>query len=106
MKMTSGNSKMESVYLNASSIEQILASCIEKSSFSDIFNYFHRIVPSITESNVKEFLFYLINNSFIDCFGRDKFYSTSQEGIDLLDIIYSQKIGKPADYPNLTVKVQ
>ena len=66
MKMTSGNLKMESVYLKASAVEPTLVSCIGKSSFSVIRNYLHRVVPSITESNVKEDLFYLINSSIIN----------------------------------------
>lgn len=99
-------SKMNSIYLRVSIVEPILISCMDKASFTDIHGYVQRALPNTTESETKEHLFYLINGFFIKYAGNSKTYSISQEGIDLLDIIYSHKNIRIVDYSNLTVKVE
>lgn len=101
----SNTSKIESIYLKVSIVEPILISCINNASFSDIYSYLHRIFPSIKENETKEHLFHLISNSFIIYDGSNNTYSTSQNGFDLLYIIYSQIKTGIVDYSTLTVKV-
>ena len=97
---------MDSIYLKVFIVEPILVSCINEASFHDIYVYLQRVYLCVTEQETKDYLFYLISGSFIDYNGSNKSYSISQDGIDLLDTIYSQKIGRVVDYSNLTVKVK
>ena len=94
------------IYLKVFIVESILIACIDKTTFTHIYASVQRVSPYTTESKTKEHLFYLINGSFINYTGHSKIYSTSQDGIDLLDVIYSQKIGSVRDYSDLTVKVE
>lgn len=105
MAKASNKSKIESIYLKVSIVEPILISCIDNASSSDIYSYLHGVFPSIKEKEIKEHLFHLISNSFISYDGSNKIYSTSQDGIDLLHIIYSQIKTGVVDYSTLTVKV-
>jgi len=106
MENESKVSKTDSIYLKVSIIEPILVSCIDYASFSDIYSYLQRVFPNITEHEAKKHLFYLISGAFISYNGSNKIYSISQDGIDLLEIIYSQKNVKVVDYSDLTVKVE
>jgi hypothetical protein len=99
-------SKTDSIYLKVSTVEPILVSCLDYATFSDIYSYLQRVFPNISESGVKEHLFYLINDAFISYDGSNKIYSISQDGIDLLEIIDSQKNVRVVDYLDLTVKVE
>lgn len=99
-------SRGNSSYLRVPIVESMLVACIDKSHFTDIYRYVQRVLPKITESEVREYLFCLINGSFIDYVGNSKIYCTSQEGIDLLNTIYSQKIGIVTDYSDLMIKVE
>jgi hypothetical protein len=98
--------KMDPIYLKASVIEPILVACIDKASFTDIHGYVQRVLPDTTEGETKEHLFYLISGSFINYTGKSMIYSTSQNGIDLLAIIYSQIDLRIVDYSDLKVKVE
>ncbi|KAA2282980.1 MAG: hypothetical protein AB7V56_10675 [Candidatus Nitrosocosmicus sp.] len=93
------------VYLKVFIVEPILVSCIDKTLFADIYTYVQRVSPNITKSEVKEHLFYLVSSSFIDYNGKNKTYYISQNGIDLLDIVYSQRNIREVDYSSLTLKV-
>jgi hypothetical protein len=106
MENESDVAKTDSIYLKVSIVEAILVSCIDYASFSDIHSYLQRVFPNISESGAKEYLFYLINDAFISYNGSNKIYSISQDGIDLLEIIYSQKNVRVIDYLDLTVKVE
>lgn len=106
MENESDVSKTDSIYLKVSIVEPILVSCIDYASFSDIYSYLQRVFPNISESGAKEYLFYLINAAFISYDGSNKIYSISQDGIDLLAVIYSQKNIRVVDYLDLTVKVE
>ncbi len=106
MENESDVSKTDSIYLKVSIVEPILVSCIDYASFSEIYSYLQRVFPNISESGAKEYLFYLINAAFISYDGSNKIYSISQDGIDLLEIIYSQKNVRVVDYLDLTVKVE
>ena len=106
MENESDISKLEPVYLKVSIVEPILVSCIDDASSSDIYSYLQRVFQNMPESDVKEHLFYLINGAFIRYDGSNKTYSISQDGMDLLVVIYSQKNVRVVDYLDLTVKVE
>lgn len=99
-------SNRDSICLKIFIVEPILIACIDKASFTEIQEYVQRVIPNTAESEVKEHLYYLINGSFVDYTGKNKLYSISQDGIDLLDIIYSQKNLRISDNSNLIVKVE
>ena len=99
-------STTDSIYLKVSIVEPILVSCIDYASFSEIYLYLQRVFPNISESGAKEYLFYLINGAFISYVGGNKIYSISEDGMDLLAVIYSQKNVRVVDYSDLTVKVE
>ena len=58
------NKNSDPIYLKASITEQILLACIDQSSFSEIHLKIQRIIPT-SELVLREYLFYLVNNSFI-----------------------------------------
>lgn len=97
--------KRDAICLKVFIIEPILISCIDKTSFAAIYTYVQRVSPNITESETKEHLYYLIDGSFINYIGKSKIYSLSQDGIDLLNLIYSQRIERVIGYSNLIIKV-
>ncbi|MDR4489484.1 MAG: hypothetical protein R2685_01085 [Candidatus Nitrosocosmicus sp.] len=100
-------SSRNTIYLKVFIVEPILIACIDKASLADIHAYVQRVLPNTTESQTKEYLFYLINGSFIDYNGKNKLYSTSQDGLNFLGMIYSQKnVLEVEDYSTLTVKVE
>ena len=95
-----------SICLKLFIVEPILIACIDKASFTEIRGYVQRVIPNITESEVKEHLYYLITDSFVNYTGKNKLYSISQVGIDFLDIFYSQKNVRILDNWNPIVKVE
>lgn len=97
--------KTDSIYLKTSMVEPILISCIHESSIHDVYTYVQNVCPNTTESETKEHLFYLINGSFVEYNGTNKTYLASQDGILLLDMIYTQNKLKVTDYSNLKTKV-
>lgn len=99
-------SNRDSICLKVFIVEPILIACIDKASFTEIQQYVQRAIPNTTESEVKEHLYYLINCCFVGYTGKNKLYSISQDGIDLLDIIYSHKDVRGLDNSNLIVKVE
>ena len=105
MKKELYSSEVNSVYLKVIIVEPILLSCIDEQSFSDICSYLQRVV-STTEVVVKEYLFYLINNSFIKYKGIKKIYLICENGIDLLNAIYTQRKEKVVDYNDLVIKLE
>ena len=106
MEKESGVPELDSIYLKVSIVEPILMSCMHDDSFFDIYFYLQNMFPNIAESEAKEHMFYLINGAFISYDGSNKIFSISQDGIDLLEIISSQKNARVVDYINLTVKVE
>ncbi len=105
MNAESNNKKKSCIYLKVSIVEPILLSCIDEPSFLDIFSYLQRVIPT-TEVVVKEYLFHLINSSFIKYVGAKKIYLICENGIDLLNVIYTQRKGKAVDYTDLIIKVE
>jgi hypothetical protein len=105
MKKEFDSSEVNSVYLKVIIVEPILLSCIDESSFSDIRSYLQRVV-STTDVVVKEYLFYLINGSFIKYVGIKKIYLICKNGIELLNVIYILQKEKVVDYNDLAIKLE
>ena len=99
------NKNSDPVYIKASITEQILLACIDQLSFSEIHSKIQRIIPT-SELVLREYLFYLVNNSFISSNGIRKEYLIEFSGSDLLEIIYIQAVRRIVDYANLTIKIE
>ena len=95
----------DSVYLKVSIVEPILVACIYGSTFNEIKLTLQRVL-STSEINLREYIFYLIDNSFISYQGSKKTYSTEVDGLDLLENIYTQAENGIIEYQDLTVKVK
>ncbi len=93
------------LYLKVSIIEPILLACIYGSSFSEIKSSLQKMIPT-SELDLREYIFYLIDNSFISYDGSKQIYSIETDGLDLLEIIYFQLEKSIVDYIDLTVKVR
>jgi hypothetical protein len=81
--------KKEATYLKASITESILLSCLNGSLFSDIDTRLQAVMPS-SELILKEYLQYLVNNSFISYHRIKKIYTIEPRGLELLYMIYTQ----------------
>lgn len=97
------NKNIDPVYLKASITEQILLACLDQSSFSEIHLKMQKVISS-SESVLREYIFYLLNNSFISYNGIRKEYLIEVAGLDLLEIIYIQAARRIIDYADLTIK--
>lgn len=62
---------VDSVYLKIAIVEPILLACIYGSSFSEIKLTFQTVLPTL-ELDLREYIFYLIDNSFISYDGSKK----------------------------------
>ncbi|TVP39198.1 hypothetical protein [Candidatus Nitrosocosmicus arcticus] len=96
--------KKETTYLKASITESILLSCLNGSLFSEIETRLQAIRPS-SELILKEYLQYLVNNSFISYHRIKKIYMVEPRGLELLYIIYTQRNLRAQDYADLVIKI-
>lgn len=103
MNTESSNKKESCIYLKVSIVEPVLLSCIDGASFLDIHLYMQR---AITKRVLKEYLFHLINSSFITYNGKKKVYLICNCRFDLLRLIYVQRERKIVDYLDHSIKVE
>jgi len=95
---------LDSVYLKVIIIEPILLACIDGSTFSEIQTTLQRVIPT-SNLGLREYIYYLIDNSFISYDGLKKAYFIEPGGLDLLGLIYIPVTRRIVDYVDLTVKV-
>lgn len=105
MKRKFDGTKLKSVLLKTAIVESILLSCMKESSFSDIHAYLQRAILT-TETVSKEYLYHLINGSFVIYNGKRKRYLIDDNGKDLLNIIYVQRRSIAGDYRDFTIEVK
>jgi hypothetical protein len=65
------NNSTNPVYLKVVIIEPILQACINGSSFTEVYLSVQRVIPS-SELVLREYMFYLLNSSFISYNGIKK----------------------------------
>ena len=95
----------DAIYLKVAEVEPILESCIYGSTFSEIHSIVQKIIP-ISESALRKYIFYLINNSFISYNGGKKLFVIESGGLQLLEFIYAQIEKRTVDYTDLMIKIQ
>lgn len=96
--------KKDTTYLKAAITESILLTCLNGSVFSDIHTRLQAVMPS-SELILREYLQYLVNNSFISCHRLKKIYMVEPRGLELLYMIYTQRNLTPQDYADLVIKI-
>ncbi len=101
----SNNNNTNVIYLKVSITEPILLACIHGSSFSEIYLSVQRVI-SIPELVLREYIFYLVNSSFISYNGIEKIYFIEPAGLELLEIIYVQAERRIVEYADLTIKIE
>ena len=93
------------IYLKVAITESILLACIKGSSFSEIELNIPRVI-STSKVVIREYLYHLVNNSFISYNRVRKVYLIEEKGWDLLYRIYSQRESSISDYTDLIIKVE
>ena len=94
------------VYLKSSLFtEPVLLACINGSSFSEIYLSLQRVIPT-SELILREYIFYLLNSSFISYNGIEKKYFIDPTGLELIEIIYFQAERRIVEYSDLTLKIE
>ncbi len=99
------NNNTNPVYLKVAITEPILLACIHGSSFSEICLSVQRMIPT-SELVLREYVFYLLNSSFISYHGNKKMYLIEPAGLDLLEIISVQAVRRIVEYSDLTLKIE
>jgi hypothetical protein len=84
--------------------ESILLSCLNGSLFSDIDTGLQAVMPS-SELILREYLQYLVDNSFISYHRIKKVYIIERRGLDLLYMIYTQRKRTTQNYTDLLIKI-
>jgi hypothetical protein len=103
---TNNNNNPDPVYLKVAITEPILLACIHGSSFSEIDRSVQRAVVLTSELVLREYVYYLLNSSFISYNGIEKKYFIEPAGLELLEIIYVQVERKIVEYSDLTLKIE
>jgi hypothetical protein len=96
--------KKDPTYLKACITESILLSCLNESLFSDIDTRLQAVMPS-SELILRDYLQYLVNNSFLSYHRIKKVYMIEQSGLDLLHMIYTRRNRSTQDYADLLIKI-
>ena len=99
------NNNTNPVYLKVAITEPVLLACINGSSFSEIYLSVQRVIPT-SELVLREYIFYLLNSSFISYNGIEKIYFIEPAGLELLEIIYFQAERRIVEYSDLTLKIE
>lgn len=99
------NNNTNPVYLKIAITEPILLACINGSSISEIYLSVQRVIPT-SELVLREYIFYLLNSSFISYNGIEKIYFIEPAGLELLEIIYFQAERRIVEYSDLTLKIE
>ncbi len=102
---TNNNNNTNPIYLKVSITEPVLLACIHGSSFSEIYLSVQRVIPT-SELTLREYIFYLLNSSFISYNGVQKIYFIEPAGLELLEIIYVQAGRRIVEYGDLTLKIE
>jgi hypothetical protein len=97
------NHKEDTIYLKVSIAEPILVSCIEGASFCDIVLRLQKVA---SRRILKEYLFHLVTGLFIKYDGENKIFRISNSGLELLDLIYVQRVRNIVEYADLSIKVE
>ena len=93
------------VYLKIAITEPVLLVCINGSSFSDIYLSVQRVIPT-SEWVLREYMFYLLNGSFISYNRIEKTSFLEVTGLELLEIIYFQTERRIVEYSDFTLKIK
>ncbi len=93
------------IYLKAAITESILLSSIKGSSFSEIKSCIPRVI-STSEGILREYIHYLVNNSFISYNRLKKVYLIEAGGWNLLFIIYSRCTASITNYLDLIIEIE
>ncbi|MDN5868017.1 MAG: hypothetical protein L0H55_11565 [Candidatus Nitrosocosmicus sp.] len=99
------NEDINPVYLKVAITESILLSCIKGSSFSEIESHIPRVI-STSKVVLREYLYHLVNNSFMSYNRVKKVYFIEANGWNLLYRIYSQRESSILDYTDLIIKIE
>ncbi len=102
---TNNNNDSNPVYLKVAIIAPILLACIHGSSLFETYKSVQRVIPT-SESIFREYIFYLLNSSFISYNGIEKIYVIEPPGLELLEIIYVQAERRIVEYSDLTLKIE
>ncbi len=99
------NEGINPICLKVAITESILLACIKGSSFSEIELHIPRVI-STSKAVLKEYMYHLVNNSFISYNRVKKVYLIEGNGWDLLYRIYSERESSISDYTDLIIKVE
>lgn len=93
------------VYPKVAIPEPVLLACIHGSSFSEIYLSLQRVIPT-SDLILREYIFYLLNSSFISYNGIEKKYFIDPTGLELIEIICVQAERRIVEYSDLTLKIE
>ena len=99
------NENANPIYLNTVITELILLACIKGSSFSEIELCIPRVI-STSGIILREYIYHLVNNSFISYNRVRKKYLIDIGGWDLLYIIYSKRENSIPNHADLIIKIE
>ena len=99
------NEGINPVCLKVAVTESILLACLKGSSLSEIDSHIPRVI-STSKAVLREYIYHLVNNSFISYNRVRKVYFIEANGWDLLYRIYSQLESSISDYTELIIKVE
>ena len=77
------NNNTNPVYLKIAITEPVLLACINGSSFSEIYLSLQWVIPT-SELILREYIFYLLNSSFISYNGIEKMYFIEPAGLETI----------------------
>ena len=98
------NESVNLICLKVAITESILLWCLKGSSFSEIESHIPRVI-STSKTVLREYMYHLVNNSFISYNRVRKVYLIEANGWDLLYRIYSQLESSILVYTDLIIKV-
>ncbi len=99
------NEDINPIYLKVAITESILLSCIKGSSFSEIESHIPRVI-STSKIVLREYIYHLVNNSYISYNRVKKIYLIEANGWGLLYRIYAQRESSISDYTDLIIKIE
>ena len=99
------NEGINPICLKVAITESILLACLKGSSLSEIESHIPRVI-STSKAVLREYIYHLVNNSFISYNRVRKVYLIEANGWDLLYRIYSQLESSISDYTELIIKVE
>lgn len=91
--------------MRGSIVEPILLSCIHESSLYNIACALKEITP-ISFSNLKKYLFYLIEYEFVSYIGHKQVFTIKDGGFDLLSMIDKEKREERIDIQDIIITIE